>query len=349
MEIVSLFSGCGGLDLGFIRAGFQLVWANEYDKEIWQTFEENHPSVFLDRRNILNIPSEEIPNCVGIVGGPPCRSWSEAGSRRGIQDKRGTLFYEYIRVLRDKQPLFFLAENVPGMLAPRHRGAYQEIINLFEDAGYNIKVETLNAMHYNVPQKRARVFFIGYQKNLKRLFRTPLPDFHIPTLRETIWDLKDTAIPARNGNKTNGKACSPSNHEFFVGGFSTIYLSRNRVRSWDQQSFTIQASGRHAPLHPQAAPMILVQKDQRIFDPNTPAPCRRLSIRECARIQTFPDTFSFDYTNLNSGYKMIGNAVPVNLAFRIAATIYRDLAPTNSSRDLEPTHDSVRQLQLEQF
>lgn len=330
MEIVSLFSGCGGLDLGFVQAGFRLAWANEYDKEIWQTFEKNHPEVTLDRRSILDIPSQDIPNCVGIVGGPPCQSWSEAGSRRGIEDKRGQLFYEYIRVLRDKQPLFFLAENVSGMHAPRHKKAYQEIIKLFEDSGYNITVATLNAMHYNVPQDRTRVFFVGYHKKLKKVFSSPLKQFPIPTLRDTIWDLQETALPALGGNKTNGKACSPANHEFYIDGFSTIFMSRNRVRGWDKPSFTIQASGRHAPLHPQASPMILVGENRRIFDPNTPAPYRRLSIRECARIQTFPDSFVFHYTNLNSGYKMVGNAVPVNLAYEIAKLIYSDFSTSES-------------------
>ncbi|MGD2179729.1 DNA (cytosine-5-)-methyltransferase [Lusitaniella coriacea LEGE 07167] len=98
-KIVSLFSGCGGLDLGFVRAGFDIVWANEYDKEIWETYERNHTKAILDRRNIRKIPSKEIPDCMGIIGGPPCQSWSEGGSQRGIQDPRGQLFLEYIRIL----------------------------------------------------------------------------------------------------------------------------------------------------------------------------------------------------------------------------------------------------------
>lgn len=350
MEIVSLYSGCGGLDLGFTRAGFQLVWANEYDREIWETFEKNHPETPLDRRNILQISSREIPECTGIVGGPPCQSWSEAGSRRGISDQRGQLFYEYIRVLQDKHPLFFLAENVAGMLAPRHRKAYQQIIRLFEDAGYNVAVGTLNAMHYGVPQDRLRVFFVGYHKHLNKSFRFPAKQHNIPILRDCIWDLKDTAIQALEGNKTNGEMCLVSNHEYFTGGFSPFYLSRNRVRGWDTQAFTIQASGRHAPLHPQASPMILVGKDNRIFDPNTPAPYRRLSVRECARIQTFPDDFIFYYSKLNSGYKMIGNAVPVNLANRLACAIRADLFPSDNSGESRCDPSTVlRQPQLALF
>lgn len=327
MNIISLFSGCGGLDLGFTRAGFTLIWANEYDKVIWETFQKNHPNTVLDRRSILHIASEEIPDCIGIVGGPPCQSWSEAGSRRGIQDHRGKLFLEYIRVLRDKRPLFFLAENVTGMLAPRHAQAFREIVQEFENAGYLVSVNVANAKHYNVAQDRGRVFFVGYRQDLGKVFRLPPHQAKTLVLRDVLWDLQNSAIPARDKNKTNGDACIFPNHEYFIGGFSSIFMSRNRVRRWDEQSFTIQASGRHAPLHPQANPMILVAKDKRIFDPDSPAPYRRLTVRECARIQSFPDDFVFQYVDVNDGYKMVGNAVPVNLAHALACTIHKDLFP----------------------
>ena len=124
LDIVSLFSGCGGLDLGFKKAGFNIVWANEFDKSIHETYEKNHLGTFLDKRDIRGIPSSEIPECIGVIGGPPCQSWSEAGAQRGINDERGKLFFEYIRVLRDKKPLFFLAENVSGMFHARHKEAF---------------------------------------------------------------------------------------------------------------------------------------------------------------------------------------------------------------------------------
>lgn len=127
MKIVSFFAGAGGLDLGFEKAGFDVVWANEYDKDIWETYEVNHRDTVLDRRSIVDIPSEEVPDCDGIIGGPPCQSWSEAGSMRGIADKRGQLFYEFMRILADKKPKFFLAENVAGMLVEKHREALENI------------------------------------------------------------------------------------------------------------------------------------------------------------------------------------------------------------------------------
>ena len=127
MKIVSLFAGAGGLDLGFERAGFDIVWANEYDKDIWKTYEKNHSNTILDKRSITDIPTTDIPECDGIIGGPPCQSWSEAGALRGINDKRGQLFFDFIRILQDKQPLFFLAENVSGMLLGRHSEALSNI------------------------------------------------------------------------------------------------------------------------------------------------------------------------------------------------------------------------------
>ena len=93
MKIVSLFSGAGGLDRGFEAAGFETIWANDCDKDVWETFERNFPSAYLDKRSIIDIPSSEIPDCIGIIGGPPCQSWSEAGALRGINDRRGQLFF----------------------------------------------------------------------------------------------------------------------------------------------------------------------------------------------------------------------------------------------------------------
>ncbi len=124
-NIISLFSGAGGLDLGFKKAGFNIIYANEYDKTIWSTFKNNFPDVKLDIRDIRQIENNEIPNSVGIIGGPPCQSWSEAGCLRGINDPRGKLFFDYIRIIKDKKPLFFLAENVSGILHSRNNGFYK--------------------------------------------------------------------------------------------------------------------------------------------------------------------------------------------------------------------------------
>ena len=167
MKVISLFSGCGGLDLGFERAGFEIPVANEFDKTIWATFKANHPATYLIEGDIRNIKEEDFPSDVdGIIGGPPCQSWSEAGSLRGIDDERGQLFYDYIRILKQVQPKFFLAENVPGMLASRHDAAVKNIIAMFEECGYNVSVTMVNAKNYGVAEERKRVFYIGFRKDI---------------------------------------------------------------------------------------------------------------------------------------------------------------------------------------
>ncbi len=323
MKIVSFFAGAGGLDLGFQKAGFDVIWANEYDKDIWETYKKNHPNTILDKRSITEISPDEVPGCDGIIGGPPCQSWSEAGSHRGINDKRGQLFYDFIKILEAKQPKFFLAENVSGMLLDKHSEALKNIKELFKNAGigYNLSFQLLNASDFDVPQDRKRVFFVGIRKDLDFEFQFPNPVGYKINLETAISDLKDTVIAAKEGNKTNSEDCKVSNHEFMIGGFSSMFMSRNRVRTWEEQSFTIQAGGRHAPIHPQAPKMKFIEQNIRQFVKGKEDLYRRLSVRECARIQTFPDNFTFYYTHIAAGYKMIGNAVPVNLAKHMAINI----------------------------
>lgn len=321
MDLISLFSGAGGLDLGFKKAGFNILLANEYDKTIWETYEKNHDTKLI-KGDICNISSNSFPNCDGIIGGPPCQSWSEAGSLKGIDDPRGKLFYEYIRILKDKKPKFFLAENVRGMLSKRHTDAVKNIVFNIEKAGYDVFIHLLNASDYGVPQDRKRVFYVGFRKDLNVDFKVPPKpyDFKL-TFKDAIFDLKDTAIKGLEKNKTNGKNCKITNHEYYIGEYSPIFMSRNRVRNWEEQAFTVQASGRQCQLHPQAPIMPKVEKNKHIFEKGKENLYRRLTVRECARIQGFPDDFKFYYNNLNDGYKMIGNAVPINLAYVMAKEI----------------------------
>lgn len=333
MKIISLFSGCGGMDLGFTQAGFDIVWANEYDSTIWETYLHNHKNTHLDKRSIRDISSEDIPNDIlGVIGGPPCQSFSEAGKGLGIKDQRGQLFFEYIRVIKDKKPLFFVAENVSGMLHPKHNDTVKSIIDSFAELGYTVNFQLVNANDYGVPQDRKRVFFVGYNaRHTSKIFNIRQTSNRNPILQDAIYDLRKTAIPALEKNKTNGQNLSIANHEYMTGGFSTIYMSRNRVRSWDEPSFTIQAGGRHAPIHPDAPKMVFIEQNKREFVQGKEHLYRRLSIRECARIQTFPDDFIFKYRDLSDGYKMVGNAVPVNLAYHIATTIKNQLFTDNKT------------------
>ncbi len=328
MQLISLFSGAGGLDLGFHKAGFETVFANEYDKKICPTFKENFPNVRLIEGDIRKITPETFDmDAIGIIGGPPCQSWSEGGALRGIDDERGQLFYEYIRILKAKRPLFFVAENVSGMLSKRHSSAVQEFLDLFDEAGYNVSLKLLNSNDFEVAEDRERVFYVGFRKDLGIMnFVYPTPINPRLVLKDCIWDLKDTAIPALPKNKTNGEGCIVPNHEYFVGTFSSIFMSRNRVRSWDEPAFTVQASGRQCQLHPQAPKMIKESANKQSFVEGKEHLYRRMTVREVARIQGFPDDYKFIYDDLNYGYKMIGNAVPVNLAYHLANRIKETLA-----------------------
>lgn len=328
--LISLFSGAGGLDRGFHNAGFKTLVANEYDPKICPTFKANFPDVELIEGDIRNISSERFPKGItGIIGGPPCQSWSEAAitsKEIGIQNHRGKLFFEYIRILQDTQPLFFCCENVSGMLAKRHSEAVQEFMRLFDEAGYDVNLQMLNANNFDVPEDRDRVFYIGFRKDLHvDFFQYPTPLSKKTTLKDAIWDLKDTAIPAKEKNKTNGEECQVPNHEYFTGAFSPIFMSRNRVRAWDEPGFTVQASGRQCQLHPQAPKMKKVEKNLHVFIEGSEHLYRRMTVREVARVQTFPDDFIFLYNDVNYGYKMIGNAVPVNLAYHVAKQIQKTL------------------------
>ena len=328
MKILSLFSGCGGLDLGFEKAGFDIPIANEFDKNIWKTFEVNHPQTKLLKEDIRKIDAKTLPKDIdGIIGGPPCQSWSEAGSLKGIEDDRGKLFFEYIRILKSVQPKFFLAENVRGMLADRHSEAVKNIIKMFEECGYDVSLTLVNAKDYGVAQERKRVFYIGFRKDLNIKFDFPKgsteDDNNKITLRDIIWDLQDSAVPAGEKNQHNPNAIN--NNEYFIGSYSPIFMSRNRVKSWDEQAFTVQASGRQCQIHPQAPKMIKVDKNDCRFVEGKENLYRRMTIREVARVQGFPDNFKFVYNNTNDAYKMIGNAVPVNLAYEVACAIKKVL------------------------
>lgn len=322
MNIISLFSGAGGLDLGFKNAGFNILWANEYDKNIWNTHIKNFPNTILSKKSILDVNEKYIPNCIGMIGGPPCQSFSEAGAKKGTTDPRGKLFWDYIRVLKDKQPLFFVAENVSGLLSLRHKNELNSFLIAFDNAGYNVDVNLYLASEYGVPQDRERLIFVGYRKDLNKKFSRPLKVDNKLLLKDTILGMSEP-ISTKSGHTNINTTLA--NHEYMTGGFSSMFMSRNRVRSWEETSFTILATARQTPLHPQAPKMINIGKDKFQFKQGEETLYRRLSVRECARIQTFPDNYIFLYSKIEDGYKMVGNAVPVKLANQIALTIKKDL------------------------
>ena len=322
-KVISLFAGAGGLDLGFKKAGFDITWANEYDKTIWDTFEHNFPETYLDRSDIRKIEDLPTDNIDGVIGGPPCQSWSEAGSLKGIDDPRGKLFFEYLRILDLVKPKFFLAENVVGMLHQRNRASLEYIVESFSK-DYLVEFQLLNTSDYGIPQDRKRVIIVGFRKDMEVKYEFPKPFEDKVTLKDSIWDLRNNSKPALEKNKAN-PPLKILNHEYMTGGFSTIYMSRNRVRSWDEQSFTIQAGGRHAPCHPQAPKMEKIEKDRMKFVEGKEDLYRRMTVRECARVQTFPDNFEFKYSSVADGYKQVGNAVPVQLGKILGESLMKHL------------------------
>jgi len=326
MNVVSLFAGCGGLDLGFEKAGFNIVWANEFDNTIHATYKLNHPKTILNTSDIRELTGEDIPDCDGIIGGPPCQAWSEGGNRRGIEDPRGQLFLDFIRIVKDKRPKFFVIENVRGILDEKHKEALDGFIRVLRDAGYNISHELLNAADYKIPQDRFRVFFVGIREDLTNKFVFPNAINTEPiTLKQAIGDIVET--PRFYSDEiVEGDHPLRLNHDVYTGAYDAKYMSRNRVRSWDETSFTMQAQAKNAPQHPQAPKMLYLSSSQRIFAKGYEHLYRRLSVRECARIQTFPDNFKFIYTDVKDGYKMVGNAVPPRLAWYLAIQMKKAFA-----------------------
>lgn len=209
MNVISLFSGCGGLDLGFERAGFNIPVANEFDKTIWETYKVNHPNTHLIEGDIRQVTKDDIAQYIdgevdGIIGGPPCQSWSEAGSLKGIKDARGQLFFDYIRILKEFQPKFFLAENVSGMLANRHSIAVQNILELFDEAGYDVSFTLVNAKDYGVAEERTLSESVFTHKvntlGLENMFvidsaATSREEIGNPPHRGTVNKLRELGIP----------------------------------------------------------------------------------------------------------------------------------------------------------
>ena len=323
MNIISLFAGCGGLDLGFERAGFNVIWANECDSSIFETYRKNHPNTILNTTDARLLRDQDIPSCDGVIGGPPCQAWSEGGKQLGFEDPRGQLFLEYVRMVDLKKPKFFVIENVPGILEDKHKKSLNFIIESLLSIGYSIKYKLLNAADFRIPQDRFRVFFIGIRNDIQNTFTFPVTIQNKKvTLKEAIGDIIEEPR-FFNDELIINEHPTRKNHDVYTGGYDARYMARNRVRAWNEQSFTIQAQARNEPQHPLAPKMSFVNSNKRIFARGYEHLYRRLSVRECARIQTFPDSFIFFYTNIRNGYKMVGNAVPPRLAYSLAVQMQK--------------------------
>lgn len=357
MRVASFFSGIGGLDQGFVDAGFEVLYANENHPATADVFALNHRTTLIDRRSIAEISVRDIPEVDGFIGGPPCQSWSVAGASRGDGDPRGRLIWDYARLIGEARPKFFVLENVPGLISRPHRGSLVKLLGLLSGSGYDVSYGVLNAGRYGVPQSRDRVFIVGYRKDRNSFFSRPEEISMSQSIGEALKGLAfENAV--RVGHSERGfLETDPvtANHFLKTEHFSYIYMSRNRVRAKDSFAFTVQASSDHAQLHPNAPPMKQIGQDQFIFVPGQEHLYRRISVRESARIQTFPDDFALVYSSIRDGYKMVGNAVPVKLANAVGSRILEDFAgialPTRSRKTYRGSigRFDARQTQLPLF
>ena len=294
MKVVSLFSGAGGLDLGLIKAGHDVIWANDIDSDCVKTYEKNINS-HIRLGPIEDITSKEIPDADAIVGGFPCQGFSQANLLRFEEDKRNTLYLEFLRVVGDKKPKWFLAENVRGILSMSGGTAIRRIESDFANAGYRVQRRLFNTADYGVPQTRWRVIIAGTREDLRSSFDYDYPEptyskvglgnlSHWITISEALCSIPDP-----------DESHDLPNHIFSQYKVTNRNFTGHRTTDPDMPSPTILARGNGkggvcALQHPQNH--------------------RRMSIREQAVIQTFPLDFEF-IGRMNSCYRQVGNAVPV--------------------------------------
>lgn len=294
---VSLFCGAGGLDLGFDRAGFRTLWANDFNADACKTH-QNWSNAEVVCGDISKINIETIPDSDVILGGFPCQGFSLSGPRK-IDDSRNILYKHYVRIVAAKKPKIFVGENVKGLLTMGSGQIMEAIIEEFSACGYNVFYKLVNAKDFGVPQDRERVIICGFRKDLGiKKFELNIPDDEKMTLKQALEGMPE-AKP--------DEVCNAP--------YSSRYMSRNRKRDWDQVSYTIPAMAKQVTLHPGSPDMEKVDKDLWKFGEE--GITRRLSWREAAVIQTFPKELVF-YGDLTSKYKQIGNAVPVRLAEYVA-------------------------------
>ncbi|MFC1788630.1 DNA cytosine methyltransferase [Thermodesulfobacteriota bacterium] len=327
MKVISLFCGCGGFDLGIMGAfsylgkhykktGHKIIFANDFDKNACSTNEANLGSHVLceDIRKV-----EEFPAADMVIGGYPCQGFSIIGTRL-VADKRNFLYLEYAKCLEKVNPKIFIAENVKGLLSLAGGEVINAMVKEFELKGYKVVHQLLNAKNFGIPQDRERVFIVGVRKGLDFRFRFPKKthgsDSEIKQL--PLFQRENSLKPYVTLKNAIGNLSEPKEEELYTAKFSPIYMSRNRRRSWNEQSFTIQAGSMHVPLHPSSPPMKQIGIDEWEFGEGI---SRRLTPKECMMIQSFPDDFKLYGEGFATQYRQVGNAVPPVLAWHLSKNI----------------------------
>jgi len=330
-NVVELFAGAGGLALGLEQAGFKTQAVLEIDKWATQTLRTNRPRWNVIEGDITQISKEGIRQYLKnneeidlLSGGYPCQSFSYAGNRQGMADVRGTLFHDFAKILEDLQPKMFFAENVKGLVTHDSGKTLKTMIKVFEEVGYSVNYKVLNSLHYGVAQKRQRVIIIGIRKDIQTKvgeeFEFPKPYNHTLTLRDILKDVPSSPCASYNEKKKevlkyvkpggcwrdlpDDVARAYMKTTYFMGGGRTGIARR---LSWDEAGLTVLCSP--------------AQKQTERCHPDE---LRPFSIRENARIQSFPDDWVFE-GSLSQQYKQVGNAVPVNLAKEVGLAIKKYL------------------------
>lgn len=294
MKIISLFSGAGGLDLGLIQAGHEVVWANDIDKDAVATYKENI-SNHIVCEDIKNIDISAIPDADVVVGGFPCQGFSQANRLRTLGDDRNQLYRFFYNTIKIKQPKFFIAENVKGILSLGKGEAIKQIVADFEAAGYITSVTLVNMANYGIPQTRQRVIIIGQRTDLGKEMLFSVPE---PTHTKDNWVSIKEAIDHFPDPDTENNVL---NHVY--SAYKVVYRNFTGHRKTDpnKPSPTVLARGNGG-----GGVCAIPHYNGK----------RRLTIRESASIQTFPEDFHF-VGAMNSCYRQIGNAVPVLFAKKL--------------------------------
>lgn len=327
-KTLELFAGAGGLALGLERANFEPVALIEIDTDAAATLKLNRPNWNVINEDIANISSLNLEIFFDIrrgeldllSGGAPCQSFSYAGKRLGLEDARGTLFYHYAIFLQKLQPKIFLFENVRGLLTHDKGRTYKTIANVFKECGYRIDKKILNAWDYGNAQKRERLITVGVHKDLDLKIKFPLPHEYKPLLRDVL----------KNVPKSVGAEYSEQKRKLFElvppGGYwrdIPAELAKPYMKScWEMEGGRTGILRRMSLEEPSLA--VLTSPTQKQTERCHPLEARPFTVRENARIQSFPDDWQF-CGSMYSQYRQVGNAVPVNLAFSIADEIRKSL------------------------
>lgn len=328
-NVLELFAGAGGLAIGMEKAGLKCVALNEIDKWACQTLKKNRPKWNVLEGDIKNFSFNEYENKVDVVtGGFPCQAFSYAGKKLGLDDARGTLFYEFARVVQEVKPAVCIGENVRGLLSHEKGKTLRGMISILDEIGYKVvPVQVLKAIHYRVPQKRERLILVGIRKDINLQYEYPTPHNKVYHLKDALLtgELYDSNVPESLGAKYPKykkevlDMVPPKGYwrdlpldvqkeymggSFHLGGGKTGMARRI---GWDEPSLTLTCSP--------------AQKQTERCHPDETRP---FTVREYARIQTFPDNWEFA-GSMAQQYKQIGNAVPVNLGEEVGYSIVKFL------------------------